>query len=960
MSKKIFDLNRYKACARQCIAEGIVLLKNDNNVLPLASGTRIALFGRSQYNYYKSGTGSGGMVNTTYVTGIKEALLKDKRFPLCEELVQEYDAWIADHPFDAGQGWASEPWFQAEMPISEELAGKAAAASDIALVLIGRTAGEDQDNSNTAGSYLLTEEEEHMLGTVRKAFAKMVVLLNVGNIIDMKWVKKYGPDAVAYVWQGGQEGGNGVVDVLSGDVSPSGRLTDTIAENIEDYPSTQNFGGKQFNIQQEDIYVGYRYFETFAKDKVLYPFGFGLSYTKFKLNGRKLRYDPEEGAELEVRVENVGKTAAKEVIQLYLEAPQGQLGKPARVLVGFAKTETIAPGSSAYAAFAISNYAMASYDDSGAAGHKSAYVLEAGEYVLYVGENVRNAAPAGRFTVPETRVICQLSEAMAPVKEFTRMRPQPAAAPAPADALEGAAGQEHAAQHGRRKYEIAYENVPLATVSAQELRRQNLPEEIPYTGDQGWKLKDVVDGKCTMEQFIGQLSDEDLVCIVRGEGMSSPKVTPGCGGAIGGVTDSLLHFGIPVACVTDGPSGIRMDSGKTAFAMPNGTCLASTWNEKLMEELYVWEGLELRKNKIDVLLGPGLNLHRNPLNGRNFEYFSEDPLLTGRSAAAQLRGMHKNSITGTIKHFAMNTQETGRHTVEHIASERAIREIYLRGFELAVKEAGAHAVMTTYGPVNGFYTASSYDLVTRILREEWGFEGIVMTDWWAKGNDEGQPGDKGNMASMIRAQNDLYMVTGNAAENTNEDNSVQALQEGTVTRAEYQRSAANICRFITGKPVFARYTEVGNELDKALEGEMDNEERAFGQIVDCRTNGSNFCVVDPSLIDTARNATTILSISIRERGLYKLILELRAKEQGSLAQIPMTIFKDKDMLEMITLTGADNDWRTIELPLGLCFGNFFLKLYFAQAGMEIRQFRVEMTESKEEEIKLMLARMSEG
>lgn len=283
MSGKLFYENRFAAVARRAVAEGVVLLKNNGEVLPLQEGTTISLFGRSQYNYYKSGTGSGGMVNTKYVIGVKEALEADDRYNLNQDLKAIYDEWIKDNPFDAGIGWASEPWFQKEMVITPEIAKASAAKSDVAIVLIGRTAGEDQDNSATAGSYLLTEDEHTMLKNVTEAFEKTIVLLNVGNIIDMKWVKQYNPSAVAYIWQGGQEGGNGVLDVLSGDVNPAGRLSDTIAYDIEDYPSTANFGKKKRNIQQEDIYVGYRYFETFAKDKVLYPFGFGLSYTSFDI-----------------------------------------------------------------------------------------------------------------------------------------------------------------------------------------------------------------------------------------------------------------------------------------------------------------------------------------------------------------------------------------------------------------------------------------------------------------------------------------------------------------------------------------------------------------------------------------------------------------------------------------------------------------------------------------------------
>ena len=270
MSESVFNTKVYASVARKAQAEGIVMLENRDNALPLKKGSRIALFGRSQFRYYKSGTGSGGMVNTTYVTGIREAILEREAYVLAPSLEKAYEQWLPDHPFDEGCGWGTEPWFQEEMEVSRELVNAAAGEADAAVVIIGRTAGEDQDNKPEGGSYYLTQKEETMLERVCAAFPRTIVLLNVGNIIDMKWVAKYRPAAVLYIWQGGQEGGNGVLDVLTGEVSPSGKLTDTIAYNISDYPSDKGFGDPDRNYYAEDIYVGYRYFETFAKEKVLY------------------------------------------------------------------------------------------------------------------------------------------------------------------------------------------------------------------------------------------------------------------------------------------------------------------------------------------------------------------------------------------------------------------------------------------------------------------------------------------------------------------------------------------------------------------------------------------------------------------------------------------------------------------------------------------------------------------
>ena len=530
MSESVFNTQVYASVARKAQAEGIVMLENRDNALPLAKGSRIALFGRSQFRYYKSGTGSGGMVNTTYVTGVREAILEREAYVLAPSLEKAYEQWLPDHPFDEGCGWGTEPWFQEEMEPSEELVRAAAGEADAAVVIIGRTAGEDQDNKPEGGSYYLTEQEEKMLERVCAAFPRTIVLLNVGNIIDMKWVAKYRPAAVLYIWQGGQEGGNGVLDVLTGEVSPSGKLTDTIAYNISDYPSDRNFGDPDRNFYTEDIYVGYRYFETFAKEKVLYPFGFGLSYTNFEVRGLGMESAGDDTINFRVRVVNTGDTAGKEVVQIYCEAPQGKLGKPARVLCAYRKTITLDPRQYQDLRLKVPVRAIASYDDSGVTGYKSCWVLEEGDYIFHLGSSVRDTKPCGSFKLSGTAPIEQLEEAMAPIRAFERMRP----------------ARKTDVNDAENLYELTYEQVPLRTVPPLERRAQRLPAESPFTGDKGWRLCDVGDGKVSMDDFLAQLSDEDLICLTRGEGMCSPKVTPGTAAAFGGVTDRLLGFGIPL------------------------------------------------------------------------------------------------------------------------------------------------------------------------------------------------------------------------------------------------------------------------------------------------------------------------------------------------------------------------------------------------------------------------------
>ncbi len=915
MNNSVLSLDGFAQKAREVVAEGCVLLRNENCALPILPQSRVAVFGRTQMNYYKSGLGSGGLVNAKYVTGIYEALEKNEDYILDPQVREVYVNWTKENPFDKGDGWSFHPWFQKEMPLDEALVRTAAGNNDAALVILGRTAGEDNDNGPQEGSWKLTKEEEAMLDMVCRNFERSVVILNTGNIIDMTWVEKYQPSAVMYVWQGGQEGGPGVADVLCGRVSPCGKLTDTIAANIEDYPSDKNFGHKDKCIYAEDIYVGYRYFETFAKDKVLYPFGFGLSYSSFCCKPVSLDWD-SKAAVVRCSVENTGEYAGKEVVQIYAELPQGKLGKPSLTLCGFSKTRTLKPGETEDIEITVPVDRIYSYDDSGVTGHRSCYVLEEGMYSFYAGSNVRCLEKVGSFEIDETKVIAQFEECCAPVEKFERFK--------------------------NNNGQLAYEDVPVKSISSAQRRLDRMPKEIAPTEFKGLLLKDVADGKCTMEEFVAQMTDDDLCCIVRGEGMSSSRVTPGTAGCIGGVTDRLVNdFGIASACCSDGPSGIRMDCGNTAFSMPNGTCQACTWNEELIAELYYFEGLEMRKYQVDNLLGPGMNIHRHPLNGRNFEYFSEDPILTGRMAVAQLNGMHKSGVTATIKHYATNNQEFNRRRVDSIVSERALREIYLKGFEIAVREGNARSVMTTYNPLNSCWTASHYDLVTTILHDEWGFDGIVMTDWWAMGSEDGKEPSTKNVASMVRAQNDLFMVNNNPAENSGDDDSAESLAKGTVERAEYQRCAMNICRFILETPAFRRCIGLVSEEDRQLQQLRDDEGDVVLQVPEINVGVDAF--IDGSEIDTSGGQATLFQMKLESRGQYEITVTCRASASApDTAQLPMSVFVDSDLIGTKVLNGSEKEWQAVtfttpEIERRLIF---FTKFFFAVGGLEINDVKI--------------------
>lgn len=907
--KRTLDWNEYLARAAEAVAEGIVMLKNDNAALPLPAGEEIAVFGRIQLHYYKSGTGSGGMVNVSKVTGITDGLL-EAGVKLNEKLLDTYRKWDEANPYDLGAGWGGEPWSQAEMPLDEALVAETAAACQRAVVIIGRTAGEEQDNRMEPGSYLLSDGEKEMLRLCRKHFAKVIVLLNTGNIMDMHFVDDYAPDAVLYVWQGGMTGGTGTAQVLTGAVSPSGKLPDTVAYEITDYPSDANFHGQNADIYAEDIYVGYRYFETFAKDRVRYPFGFGLSYTTFDI-ACGIRFRNRDLWFVPVTVTNTGSVPGKEVVQMYVECPQGTLGQPARQLLIFYKTNLLQPGESETVHLEL--MIPESYDDSGVTGHAHCWVKEAGEYQFYVGSDVRSAQYAASRVLDETIVLKECRQALAPVRAFKRMKPMP---------------------DGNGGYLVTEEVTPLSGVDEAKRREDALPAEMRPSGAAS-KLSDVLHGKVTMEHFIAQLSNEELAQIVRGEGMGSPRVTAGTASAFGGVSDALTAYGIPAGCCSDGPSGMRLDCGTRAFSLPNGTMLASTFNLKLIRELFSCVGLEMTANRVDCLLGPGMNIHRHPLNGRNFEYFSEDPKLTGLIACAELSGLQSAGVTGTIKHCCANNQETNRHFIDSVVSERALREIYLRGFELAVKEGGASSVMTTYGSVNGVWTAGNYDLCTEIIRKEWGYTGFLMTDWWANINERGMEPDKRDLAAMVRAQNDVYMVCASCTEH--DDNIMQALADGSLTRAELQRSAANICRFLLHTNAMKRL--LGEETEAEIRNRPADETDDGRPVVFYELD--NDLTLPLAGICTDKGMNYAFALTVNHPGWYRVTLTA-SSEQSELAQIPVTLFSMGTATGTFTWngTGGKPVSFTKRIPL---FSHFTAnRLYFAQSGLNMQSIRFEL------------------
>ena len=677
------------------------------------------------------------------------------------------------------------PGMTVEPELPDELLNEAREYTDTAVITICRFSGEGWDRKCEAaqdgyvldgeekrnselsakifenGDFCLTNAENAMVEKVKKAFPHVIVVMNVGGIVDTKWFRDCDEiQSVLMAWQGGMEGGLATADILCGDVNPSGKLSDTYAKDLEDYPSTANFHESAFYVDYtEDIYVGYRYFETIpgAAERVNYPFGFGLSYTDFdwKMTGAS-----EENGVITVLTEvtNTGKTAGKEVIQLYYGAPQGKLGKPAKVLGAFKKTSLLQPGERQILTLKLPVDQMASYDDLGKVC-RSAYVLEAGEYAIYIGTNVRDAAKIDfTYVVKEDTITEQLSRKAAPYHLQKRMLAD--------GSYEELPQREYVEEEGLPRQDKYAIGLPCPDTRGQK--------GIDFLDSKGVHFSDVADGKMTLDEFMDILTLDDCINLLGGQ----PNT--GCANTFG--MGNLPEYGVPNVMTADGPAGLRIlpKCGVNTTAWPCATLLASTWDEELVEKVGKAGAEEVKENNISIWLTPACNIHRSPLCGRNFEYYSEDPYLAGKTGAAMVRGIQSQHIGASVKHFAANNKETNRKDSDSRVSERALREIYLKQFEIIVKEAHPYTIMSSYNLLNGIHASENKELLTGILRDEWEFDGVVTTDWWTFGEHYRE----------TKAGNDIKMAAGYP------ERIKEAYEKGFITEAEIRLSARRILNMI--------------------------------------------------------------------------------------------------------------------------------------------------------------------
>ena len=763
--RRVTACEEHIALSLAAAEEGMVLLKNEGEVLPLSVGTKLAVFGKGQIDYVRGGGGSGE-VTTSYTRNIYEGL----KIKEAEGKVQVFDALSAFYEENVRQQYAAgaENGKTVEPEIPQELLAAARRFADTAVVVINRFSGEGWDRKGIPGDgdFYLSPQEQATVDAVKAVFPRVIVVLDVGGMVDSSWFKDEAAiQSVLLAWQAGIEGGLAIAELLCGDANPSGKLVDTFAGSFDDYPSSAHFNDSEDYVEYtEDIYVGYRYFETIpgAAQKVNYPFGFGLSYTRFVID--QVKGEERDGKIcLSACVTNVGERAGKEVVQAYAQAPQGKLGKPARTLASFVKTRLLAPGETqkVFLSFAVDS--LASYDDLGKVA-KSAYVCEAGEYRFHLGNSVRNTVevPFGH-TEPADRIVQQLTERVAPVALPKRML------------ADGSYEELPVTSDGSRDVNPAFVEglQPHKGNWRDDLALETEKRDAEVSGGK-FRLIDVADGKCTMDDFLAQLTNGQLIDLLCGQPNTGVANTFGMG--------NLPEYGVPNLMTADGPAGVRIqpEMGVCTTAWPCATLLACTWNTRIVEQVGAAGALEMKENNLGVWLTPAMNIHRSPLCGRNFEYYSEDPLIAGKMAAAMVRGIQSRHIGASVKHFCCNNKETNRKESDSRVSERALREIYLKGFEIAVKEAQPWTLMTCYNLVNGQYASERKDLLAGILREEWGFEGMVTTDWW----------NKAYQYKEIKAGNDLKMGAGEP------DAVLEALREGKVTREEIATCAKRVLETI--------------------------------------------------------------------------------------------------------------------------------------------------------------------
>lgn len=781
--------------------EGIVLLEN-KGVLPFDSGvSSIALYGSGARHTVKGGTGSGDVNVRDYVT-VEQGLRRSGYAVVTGDVLSEYDQILLDaqRAYDASVrerakagafagliAMMSNPFIPPVFPgLTEEVLCRHPA--DAAVYVLSRNSGEGADRRAVPGDYYLSEQEISDITLLAGQYQKFVLLLNVGGVVELSPVKDL-PGAIVLMGQGGIGCGDAVAAVLSGKMNPSGRLAATWAVRYADYPCADGFGEKFDSYYKEGVFVGYRWFDSLGK-AVLYPFGYGLSYTTFALSIQDTKLYGSRVC-VHVLVKNTGNRSGKEVVQLYA-APRGSgLGKPYQSLVAFGKTNLLTPGAEQELVLSFEAETLACYDEA-----KAAWLIEQGEYCLLCGTDSRNTTPCAVVSAPENITTEQ---------------------------CENKLRSEQVEEIGNTRYFTFPEKLPVLRLDPEVF----CSVKHDYTQRSAAGFETLTDRELAVLCIGAARIDLSAVTVVG-------TFSEGLPGAAGETTSVLTEKGIPSVTMVDGPAGVRVNpilheknggylsdpredpifsklitadtapvdlSGSVTryqycTALPVASMLAQSWNPELLYQAGELIAAEMELLGVDIWLAPAMNIQRNPLCGRNFEYFSEDPLLTGVCAAALTNGVQSRpGKCVSIKHFAANNQETNRNFHNAHVSERALREIYLRGYEICLKKSKPATVMTALNLINGAHAACDHDLLTDILRREWGFDGIVMTDWGTTGvpgSNQGQKYDCCYASDCIRAGNDLIMP----GSKRDLDYLLADLENGKLDPEDVRRCGGNILKLL--------------------------------------------------------------------------------------------------------------------------------------------------------------------
>lgn len=822
-----------KKIARKIAEESIVLLKNADHILPLKEKKEIAFFGRTQIGTLNSGNGSGGaniagcgtILEECEKRGIKpESLLKEfYEYKASAEQVTEEDEfdWTkVSEMVNSGIMYEIFGKYKApldEYDVPETLIFQAAEKTDTAIFVIGRNSGGEECDRHLPEDYYLTRSEESLLKDICTHFANVVIVLNVNGLIDLSWMKKYASiKSLLFIGIPGEEGASALAGILTGEINPSGKLAVTIAEHYEDYPSADHFSWDKEHLENildyesyglsseengstgftkspvtvywEDIYTGYRYFDTFGK-QVLYPFGYGLSYTAFAISDALVKKQ-NGGILVTADVKNIGEMSGKEVIQIYLSKvyPAEGVERPYQELKGFEKTSDLAPGEKEQVKIWIPWRELAVYDE-----ERAAWVIESGDYLLKMGKSSRDTFVKGLICVEKTILAEQCTNCLNITEcnngkiEFLTQKENDAEMASVLNITEqnkDVSGQNiifvtpedvHDVQENRK---CGKETISKAETTVSEREKERNLAEL--------SIKELAAlcvgyGPGTPFAAVGDRSDPSTIFDDEGKPMTTNSHPTGYPGY---VSPAIEEKGIKSVFYKDGPAGIG------GVAWPTEMLIACSFDKKLWQMFGDAVGKECEEQQVNVWLAPAVNLHRNPLCGRNFEYFSEDPYLTGVCACEITKGVQNSRpVIVCPKHFAANEQETFRRgnagknvdAVDSILTERALREQYLKPFEMLVKDAGIACIMTSFNKINGSFSGGSHDLCTHILREEWGFEGAVVTDW----------GDMDMVvdgADAVAAGNDIVMPGGPPVIRQ----ILKGYEEGRVTREELEQAVRHL------------------------------------------------------------------------------------------------------------------------------------------------------------------------